>query len=89
MRDEAKKIIAALRSGRFFLSVHAARRMRQRSITVGDIQACGRTFSSCRFQAGCCAFRVDGTDMDGLPLTVICGIDKAVIVVTVFQGRTV
>jgi hypothetical protein len=83
MCDE-KEIITALRTGRFFLSVHAARRMRQRSITKADIQACGRTAESCIFQARCGTYRVDGKDIDGGPLTVICGIDEAAIIVTLF-----
>jgi hypothetical protein len=36
-------ILEALKTGKFHLSVHAAKRMAERSVTQADIQACGRT----------------------------------------------
>jgi hypothetical protein len=86
MLGDAKEITIALRTGRFFLSVHAARRMRQRSITMADIQACAHTTESCIFQIGRGTFRVEGRGLDGQPLAVICGIDEGIIVITLFRG---
>ena len=82
-RDE-KKILDALKSGEFLLSVHAAYRMRLRSVTAADIRACGRTARSCFYQSGRGTWRVEGEDLGGEMLTVICGIDTEVVVVTIF-----
>lgn len=77
-------ILDALKSGNFLLSVHAASRMRQRSITAADIRACGRTAKSCIYQAQQRTWRIEGEDLDGEILTVICGVDDTVVVVTIF-----
>ena len=77
-------LLEALKSGRFHLSVHAAERMADRSITQADIQACGRTAASCLYEPRKRTFRVDGLDLDGQPLTIICAAEGTVVVVTVF-----
>jgi hypothetical protein len=82
MGTEAATVLDALKSGRFLLSIHAARRMRLRSVTKADIQACGRTAGSCIYQAGHGTYRIEGEDVDGQPLTVICGVDDVVVIVT-------
>jgi hypothetical protein len=79
-----KAILEALKAGRFNLSVHAAERMIERSVTNADIQACGRTATNCMHQPRKGTFRVDGLDMDGQPLTIICAADGTVVVVTIF-----
>jgi hypothetical protein len=84
MDDQAPSVINALRSGEFRLSLHAARRMKQRSITMADIQACGKTAKSCIYQREMGTYRIIGKDIDGETLAVICGIDKSVIIVTIF-----
>ena len=84
MSGQEKAIITALWTGRFFLSVHAARRMQQRSITKADIRGCGRTAESCIFQTGRGTYRVDGKAIEDEPLTVICGIDEGIVIVTLF-----
>ena len=85
MRNEAAAIITALETGNFLLSVHAVRRMRQRSVTKADIEACGRTATACICQPERGTYRVDGKDLDGEPLTVVCGIDdEEIIIVTLF-----
>ena len=83
--DTGSRIIDTLKKGNFLLSVHAAGRMDQRSVTKSDIrQACGNTAKSCIFQDQHGTWRVEGEDLDGEILTVICGIDRSVVVVTIF-----
>jgi hypothetical protein len=84
MRDQEEVILNALKAGRFLLSMHAARRMKQRSVTAADIRACGRTAKCCCFQAQQGTWRIEGEDLDGEILTVVCGIDNEVVVVTIF-----
>jgi hypothetical protein len=84
MDDSALTIIKALMAGDFFLSLHAAGRMKQRSIAKADIQACGRTAKSCVYQPENGNYRVLGEDIDGETLTVVCTIDMIVIIVTIF-----
>jgi hypothetical protein len=79
-----KAILNALSSGEFLLSVHAVRRMGQRCITSADIRACGRTAKSCIYQSRQRTWRIEGADSDKEPLIVICGIDQAVVIVTMF-----
>lgn len=73
-----------MEAGNFLLSVHAASRMMQRSVTKADIQNCGRTANKFNYQPGSGTYRIQGQDLDGDSLTVICGIDDAVVIVTVF-----
>jgi hypothetical protein len=84
MEDKTKRILDALKSGEFFLTVHAAGRMRQRSVTKADIQACGRNAICCLYQAQDETWRIEGKDLDGETLTVICGIERDVVIVTIF-----
>ena len=84
MVDKAALILDSLRDGNFFLSVHAASRMKQRSVTAADIRACGRTAKSCIYQIKSRTWRVGGEDLDGDGLTVICGIEESVVIVTIF-----
>jgi len=58
--------------------------MSRRSISKSDIQACARTARSCRYQAHAGTYRIDGEDLDGDTMTVVCGVDKDLIIVTVF-----
>jgi hypothetical protein len=81
---DAGEILKELAAGRFFLSVHAACRMMQRSVTKADIQNCGRTANKCIYQPDAGTYRIEGKDLDGDRLTVICGIDDAVAIVTIF-----
>jgi hypothetical protein len=84
MSGEEIFILDALKEGRFLLSVHAAGRMRLRSVTESDIQTCGHTAGSCVYQRENRTWRIEGKDLDGKPLTVICGRDRVVVIVTVF-----
>jgi hypothetical protein len=84
MSSEEESIIDCLKTGEFLLSVHAVGRMRQQSVAAADIRACGRTARSCLYRAQSATWRIDGEDLDGEMLTVICGFDEAAIVVTVF-----
>ena len=79
-----RAILNALSSGEFFLSIHAVHRMSQRSITEADIRACGRSARSCLYQSLQRTWRIEGEDLDKEPLTVICGIDQAIVIVTIF-----
>ena len=84
MGIEAVAILDALKAGKFVLSVHAALRMRQRSVTKADIQACGRTATTCVHQAEYGTYRIQGEDLDGEPLTIICGVDDSTVIVTLY-----
>lgn len=84
MEDRTASIRAALVAGKFRFSFHATQRMRQRSVAKADIQACGRTARSCVYQAESATYRIEGEDLDGEPLTVICGVDDIVVIVTIF-----
>ena len=82
--SDGKTVLKALINGHFVLTVHASSRMQERSITKADIRECGRTCRSCVRQRHKNSFRVNGCDRDGDDLTVICGIDQGVVVVTVY-----
>jgi hypothetical protein len=84
MGHDEDTILDALRSGNYLLSIHTASRMAQRSVTAADIRPCGLTAGTCIFQAAQGTWRVEGDDLDGKSLTIICGIDEDVIIVTVF-----
>jgi hypothetical protein len=84
MNSKAAAVLDALKAGEFFLSIHAAGRMRQRSVTVADIRACGRTAKSCLYQIQSGTWRIEGEDLDGEMLTVVCGIEDSVVIVTIF-----
>jgi hypothetical protein len=84
MSSIERAIVSALEAGKFVLSVHAARRVSQRSITKADIRACGRTARSCIYQIQYGTWRIEGEDLDGETLTVICAVDNDVVIVTIF-----
>ena len=84
MAGEDQIILDALGDGRFRFAIHAVRRMKQRSVTKADIQACGRTAGSCDYQPERGTYRIEGDDLDGEPLIVICGLEDGVVVITVF-----
>jgi hypothetical protein len=84
MSGENEQIVEALKTGKFLPSVHAARRMRQRSITEADIRRCGLTAKACYYQSRNKTWRIEGEDLDGDPLTVVCGVDGIVVIVTIF-----
>jgi hypothetical protein len=84
MEEDIKRILDSLRRGTFFLSVHAGLRMRQRSVTKADIQACGRHAMACIYQIQNDTWRIEGTDLDGQELTIICGVEDSVVIVTIF-----
>jgi hypothetical protein len=84
MEDRIDEIGATLAAGKFRFSFHATQRMRQRAVTKADIQACGRTARSCVYQAESGTYRIQGEDLDGEPITVICGLDDIVFIVTIF-----
>ncbi len=79
-----EQVLDSLKAGRFFISVHAALRMRQRSVTKADIRSCGFTAKSCTYWAKNKTWRIEGEDLDGESLTIICGIDTDVVIVTIF-----
>ncbi len=84
MKIESEAILEALKAGRFLISFHAAERMLQRSVTKADIQACGRTVTACIYQEDRETYRIQGQDLDGEPLTVVCGVDDVAVIVTVY-----
>lgn len=84
MSTKEDTILNGLKAGNFLLSLHAARRMKQRSVTDADIRACGRSAERCRYHAQNKTWRVDGTDLDGEKITVICAFNRDIIIVTIF-----
>jgi len=84
MGDEEKRILASLQAGEFVLSIHAAHRMDQRSVTYADIRACALSAESCFYQRRRGTWRIEGKDLDGKSLTVICGVDVTIVIVTIF-----
>ena len=84
MEAKEEKILHGLKAGHFLLSVHAAQRMKQRSVTVADIRACAGSAKCCRFHAQNGTWRIEGEDIDGETLTVICALDSDIVIVTIF-----
>jgi hypothetical protein len=84
VRRQASWIKQQLSNGNFRLSLHAGIRLGQRFITESDIIACGRTSKSIVFQEDRQNWKVVGTDLDGMKLTVVCDIRDGLIIVTVF-----
>jgi hypothetical protein len=79
-----KIILSCLARGEFRLSLHALDRADERIVTEGDIVQVGKTARRCVFQPDRGTWRVDGKDLDGERLTVICTLEDGVLVVTVF-----
>ena len=80
-----RQIVRALIENDFILTFHAEReRMPQRSVRRADIVECGRTAENVSFDSKRGTYRVLGLDLDGDDLTVVVGIDRGVVVVTVF-----
>ncbi|HLB59709.1 MAG TPA: DUF4258 domain-containing protein [Bdellovibrionota bacterium] len=79
-----KVILAALRDGRFILTIHALERMQKRSVSKEDIKEVGKTATTISYQEDKGTYRIKGKDLDGEELTVICGIDQGVVIVTFF-----
>ena len=85
MLDAKQKfILDALAANDFVLTVHAIDRMTERNIRRADIVECGRTAETCYPQTKTGTHKVIGLDLDGNTLTVIVGIDRGTIVVTVY-----
>jgi hypothetical protein len=84
----ANKLQEALSEGRFLISQHAYKRMRQRKVLEYDLKGVGRSSHSIvRQDHG--TWKVKGKDSYGNSLTVIVGVEEGVlndeiIVVTVF-----
>lgn len=84
MTQTAEQIKASLSRGHFRISVHAAERMNKRSVTRSDIKNCGKTARRAIFQEGKGTWKLEGDDLDGVELTVICAVDEQLIVVTIY-----
>lgn len=82
--ESADEVLEALKPGRFRLSIHAMERMAERSVTQADIRACGHTAIRCLRQLTEGRIRVDGRDLDGELLAVICVWDDGLLVITIF-----
>jgi len=80
-----KTILEALKNNCFILSFHAMNhRMSQRNVRRMDIIECAKTAKKCLFDAKRNTFKIVGQDIDGEELTVIVGIDRDIIVITVY-----
>ena len=82
MTDE-ERIIKDLISGDYHTTVHAEIRMGERNITDSDISNCAKTAASVTRQENG-KFRVQGLDLDGDLLSVVCIWDGDTLVITLF-----
>lgn len=75
-------IIEDLKNGHFEITVHAAIRMNERVVTKEDLREVGRTVITINHQDSPNApYRVEGKDLEGEMMAVICDyIDKTLIV---------
>jgi hypothetical protein len=81
--SENSRILVALSNGQFRVTLHARHRMAERMISDSDIMECGRTAYRVSAQmAG--KFKVEGMDLDGAELSVVCIWDGETVIITVF-----
>jgi hypothetical protein len=83
----AAQALAAIRgyatAGRYVITVHAARRMRERGCTDRDVRRALSLASACTLQPDD-HWRVSGPDLDGDDLVCIVVFEDGVVVVTLF-----
>lgn len=87
MDSQAQEALRAVQgyaaAGRIMLTGHAVQRMRERRVTMGDIQHAIAAAKGCMAQSND-RWRVVGPDLDDDELTVVVVIDDGVVVVTTF-----
>ena len=81
MKEWIKK---SLSRGEFHLSLHAISRMYERSVFEADIITCGKTAKKIEFQSNKQTWKVEGKDLDGGKLIVICAVRDNILIVTVY-----
>jgi hypothetical protein len=79
---DSERIIRELLQGSFRLTLHAQERMAERCVTVKDIQSCAKSGVVSAEADG--KYKVKGTDLDGISLTLVCVWDGETLVITVF-----
>jgi hypothetical protein len=70
-------------AGRYAVSAHARKRMRERSVREGDLRNALVNAGACVEQADG-TWKVSGEDLDGDELTVVVAIEDGLVVVTLF-----
>lgn len=82
MVDQQQKILNQLAAGFFEVTLHTRIRMAERTVSDFDIMECGHTGKiSLQFDG---KFKVQGLDLDGDDLTVICVDTGGVLIITLF-----
>jgi hypothetical protein len=80
---EARRIVRDLVAGNFVPTGHAEKRMAERNVSEADIQSVGHTCSSIEPQRDG-KFKINGRDMDGEDLSVVCAYDGQTLIITLF-----
>lgn len=80
--DGAAKVLSDLASGNFRVSPHARQRMSQRGATDHDLMSCGETGKAKLQDNG--RYKIEGFDLDGDEIEVVCADVGETIVVTLF-----
>lgn len=70
-------------AGRLRFTAHAEQRMDTRNVTRGDVRRAIASAAEAR-PTEAETWRLDGADLDGDPLAVVCALRDGVVVVTVF-----
>lgn len=83
MNEHGSLIVTYLAEGNFRLTRHAHERMSERGASKADLKECGRTCVRLTAQEDG-KFRVDGFDLEGDELSVICVLVDQVLVITLF-----
>lgn len=84
MKEVGEELKKRLREGDFRLTLHAIEQMEHRFVLEDDIKSVGRTARRCLFQPEKDTWRVEGKDLDGERLVVVCALEQNVLIVTVF-----
>lgn len=85
MGKTGKKIKRMLAQGHFALSLHAAERSAERMISESDIMECGASAKKVVFQEDKGTWKVNGSDLDGDDLTVVCKLKGDLLIVTMYR----
>ena len=80
--EALREIQGFFAANRYEISTHAVLRMRQRGAQESDVRHAIAHATACRKDAA--RWRVDGPDVDGDELTMICVLESGVVIVTIF-----
>jgi len=85
IQAELKQILNMISDGDFFVSFHAELRMQERFITKMDIMHVGKFYTLTKKQEHG-SWLIEGQDVDGDSLSVVCTLQGNVLIITVFRG---